>query len=44
MVRPARTFDPTPGHRARFLALLEVYRAEREAMMQVWELRKQLLA
>ena len=44
MVRPARTFDPTPGMRERFLALLEIYRAEREAMMQVWELRKARLS
>ncbi len=40
MVRPARTVAPTPGRRERYLALLEVYRAEREAMMSVWELRK----
>lgn len=44
MVRPARTFKPTPGVRERFLALLEIYRAERAAMMPVWELRKALLA
>jgi len=40
MVRPARTVEPTPGKRQHYLALLEVYRAEREAMMQVWELRQ----
>lgn len=44
MVRPARTVPPTPGQRERYLALLEVYRAEREAMMPVWELRKTRLS
>lgn len=44
MVRPARTVEPTPGKRQDYLTLLEVYRAEREAMMQVWELRRARLA
>ncbi len=40
MVRPARTYEPAPSNRQRYLTLLELYRAEREAMMQVWELRQ----
>jgi sugar (pentulose or hexulose) kinase len=44
MVRPARTVEPAPGNRERYQAMLEVYRMERAAMMQVWELRKQLLS
>lgn len=43
MVRPARTFEPTPGNRARYQTLLQIYRAERQAMLEVWELRKHLL-
>jgi sugar (pentulose or hexulose) kinase len=44
MVRPARTVEPTPGNRSRYQTLLQVYRAERQAMLGVWELRKQLLS
>jgi sugar (pentulose or hexulose) kinase len=40
MVRPARTVAPTAGLRAHYLALLQIYRAEREAMMAVWTMRK----
>ncbi len=40
MVRPARTVAPTPGLRAHYLALLQGYRAEREAMLAVWTKRK----
>lgn len=40
MVRPACTYEPTPDHRQRYLMLLEIYRAERAAMMRVWELRQ----
>lgn len=44
MVRPARTFEPVLGNRKSYQALLEVYRAEREAMMHVWELRNARLS
>ncbi len=43
MVRPARTFEPVPGNRERYAALLRIYRAEREAMMNVWEVRQAIL-
>jgi hypothetical protein len=39
MVRPARTVTPVPGNHARYQALLHLYRAERQAMMSVWEAR-----
>lgn len=39
MVRPARTFVPDPANRARYAALLQIYRAEREAMLPIWEAR-----
>ncbi|MFO7633782.1 MAG: FGGY-family carbohydrate kinase [Caldilinea sp.] len=44
MVRPARTVEPAPGHRGRYQAMLRVYRAEREAMMSVWEMRKTIIS
>jgi sugar (pentulose or hexulose) kinase len=41
MVRPARTVTTVPGNHARYQALLHLYRAERQAMMPVWEARLQ---
>lgn len=43
MVRAAHTVTPAPGNRAAYQALLHVYRAERQAMLDVWELRKTTL-
>jgi sugar (pentulose or hexulose) kinase len=44
MVRRARTFAPAPENHVRYQTLLELYRAEREAMMKVWDLRRARLA
>ena len=43
MVRPARHFEPVAGNRSRFQALLDLYGAERRAMMDVWAMRQSVL-
>ena len=43
MVRPARHFEPVAGNRSRFQALLNLYGAERRAMMDVWAMRQSVL-
>jgi len=44
MVRPARIFEPSADNRVRYKALLDIYSAERRAMMDVWALRQPVFA